>query len=81
MTSMRNVEKMFFACPEVDVSAYPQAAYEGFLLMEQDFESEFVCIFPFVRKEKSGAPHVEIFIMQVIAQAPKKFYTRQIWLI
>lgn len=66
MTSMRNFERMLFRCPEVDMSEYPMASYEEFLLMEQDFSSEFVCVFPFVRQENEGKPFVEIYIWDVM---------------
>lgn len=44
MTSMRDFERMHFRCPEVNVSEYPLASYEEFLLMEQDFSTEVVCV-------------------------------------
>ena len=66
MTSIRDFERMLFRCPEVNVGEYPQASYEEFLLMEQDFSSEFVCVFPFVRQENGGKPFVEIYIWDVM---------------
>lgn len=66
MTSIRDFERMLFRCPEVNVAEYPLASYEEFLLMEQDFSSEFVCVFPFVRNENGGKPFVEIYIWDVM---------------
>ena len=62
MTSIRNFERMLFCCPEVNVSEYPLASDEEFLLMEHNITSEFVCVYPFVRKEDGRNPYVEIYI-------------------
>lgn len=53
MTSIRDFERMLFRCPEANILEYPQASYEEFLLMDHDFSSEFVCIYPFIRKEEA----------------------------
>lgn len=66
MTSLRDFERMLFCCPEVNMSEYPLASYEEFLLMEQDFSSGLVCVFPFVRQENGKKPFVEIYIWDVI---------------
>ena len=44
MISMTELERMLFRCPEVNISKYPQATYEEFMLMDYDFSSEFVCV-------------------------------------
>lgn len=62
MISMTELERMLFRCPKVNISKYPQASYEEFLLMDHDFSGEYVCVYPFVRMDESGTPYVEIYV-------------------
>ena len=62
MISMTELERMLFRCPEVNISKYPQASYEEFLLMDHDFSGEYVCVYPFVKMDESGTPYVEIYV-------------------
>lgn len=62
MISMTELERMLFRCPEVNISKYPQATYEELILMDHDFSSEFVCVYPFVRTDEVGNLYVEIYV-------------------
>lgn len=62
MISMTELERMLFRCPEVNISKYPQASNEKFLLMDHDYSSEYVCVYPFVRADADRKPYVEIYV-------------------
>ena len=66
MISTRDFERMIFRCPEVNMLEYPLASGEEFQLMEHDFSSEFICIYPFVRDAESGKSYVEIYIWDMM---------------
>ena len=66
MISIGNFERRLFSCPEVNMSEYAPASDEEFLLMETEFSTEFVCVFPFVRKKDGKRPYVEIYIWDVM---------------